>query len=91
MDSVMRLETTLLLACAATLPAQNFPLAIVEKKAGAVGFYSPEGKRLAGVKVGEHPHEIVVAPDNRTLISPTTAFSGCSTRAKAATRSRSSI
>src|SRR5688572_3766116 len=66
MDSVMRFETTLLLVCAAALSAQDFELAIVEKKAGAVGFYSPEGKRLAGVKIGEHPHEIVVAPDNRT-------------------------
>jgi YVTN family beta-propeller protein len=46
--------------------AQNHFLAIVEKKAGAVGFYSPDGKRLAGVKIGEHPHEIVVAPDKRT-------------------------
>jgi YVTN family beta-propeller protein len=47
------------------LQAQNYPLAIVEKKAGAVGFYSAEGKRLAGVKVGEHPHEIVLSPDKR--------------------------
>jgi YVTN family beta-propeller protein len=54
-----------LLAVCLTLSAQNFPLAIVEKKAGAVGFYSPEGKRLAGVRIGEHPHEIVLAPDGR--------------------------
>ena len=47
------------------LSAQNFPLVIVEKKAGAVGFYSPEGRRMAGVKVGEHPHEIVLSPDKR--------------------------
>jgi DNA-binding beta-propeller fold protein YncE len=55
----------LLIACAASLSAQNFPLAIVEKKAGAVGFYSPDGKRLQGVKIGEHPHEIVLSPDKR--------------------------
>lgn len=53
----------LVIAGSTVLSAQNFPLAIVEKKAGAVGFYSPEGKRLAGVKVGEHPHEIVLSPD----------------------------
>jgi YVTN family beta-propeller protein len=47
------------------LCAQNLPLAIVEKKAGAVGFYSPEGRRLAGVTTGEHPHEIVLSPDRR--------------------------
>ncbi len=45
--------------------AQDYPLAIVEKKAGAVGFYSPEGKRVSGVKVGEHPHEIVLSPDGQ--------------------------
>jgi YVTN family beta-propeller protein len=56
----------LALSLTATLAAQNFPLVIVEKKAGAVGFYSPEGKRLGGVKIGEHPHEIVLAPDGRT-------------------------
>lgn len=40
-------------------------LAIVEKKAGEVGFYSSDGKRLAGVKVGQYPHEIVLSPDRR--------------------------
>ena len=55
-----------LLLAAATLAAQTFTLAIVEKKAGAVGFYSPDGKREAGVKIGTHPHEIVLAPDGRT-------------------------
>ena len=55
----------LLAAGSGFLFGQNLPLVIVEKKAGAVGFYSPEGKRLAGVKVGEHPHEIVLSPDNR--------------------------
>jgi DNA-binding beta-propeller fold protein YncE len=58
-------RTILLVTCAVSLWAQNFPLAIVEKKAGAVGFYSPEGKRLEGVKVGEHPHEVILSPDKR--------------------------
>jgi DNA-binding beta-propeller fold protein YncE len=66
MVSVTCLRVALPLACAAALAAQNYNLAIVEKKAGAVGFYSPAGQRLAGVKIGEHPHEIVVAPDGRT-------------------------
>jgi DNA-binding beta-propeller fold protein YncE len=58
------LSRIVLLGAGATwLAAQNYPLAIVEKKAGAVGFYTPEGKREAGVKIGEHPHEIVLAPD----------------------------
>jgi YVTN family beta-propeller protein len=66
MDSVMFLRVAFLLACATALVAQNYNLAIVEKKAGAVGFYSPAGQRLAEVKIGEHPHEIVLAPDGRT-------------------------
>jgi DNA-binding beta-propeller fold protein YncE len=41
-------------------------LAVVEKIAGAVGFYD-DGKRVAAVKVGTHPHEIVTSPDGRTL------------------------
>ena len=40
-------------------------LVIVEKVAGTVGFYTVEGKRVAGVKVGTHPHEIVVSRDGR--------------------------
>ncbi len=45
--------------------AQTAAFAIVEKKAGAVGFYSSDGKRLSGTKVGEHPHEIVFSPDRK--------------------------
>ena len=33
-----------------------------------MGFYSPEGQRLAEVKIGDHPHEIVLAPDGRTKL-----------------------
>ena len=62
-EPVMLSRAVLLIASSIFLSAQNFPLAIVEKKAGALGFYSPEGKRVAGVKVGEHPHEIVLSPD----------------------------
>lgn len=39
--------------------------AVVEKVAGAVGFYSADWRRLAGVKVGTYPHEIVLSPDKR--------------------------
>ncbi|MGH9632709.1 MAG: YncE family protein [Bryobacteraceae bacterium] len=42
-------------------------LAVVEKISGEVGFYTMEGQRVAGVKVGKHPHEIVRSPDGRTL------------------------
>ncbi len=47
---------------AADLP---FSLMAVEKVAGAVGFYDGSGRRVAGVKVGEYPHEVVFSPDRR--------------------------
>jgi len=61
----MRFASLLFVVSSLLVSGQNSPLAIVEKKAGAVGFYSSDGKRLAGVKVGEHPHEIVLSPDKR--------------------------
>ena len=64
-------RTLILLAAALPLARPALPqkaaLAIVEKKAGAVGFYTAEGKRIAGVPVGKHPHEIVLSPDKRFL------------------------
>jgi YVTN family beta-propeller protein len=56
---------TLPFLLAALAWAQTANLAIVEKKAGQVGFYTAEGKRLGGVKVGEHPHEIIPSPDRK--------------------------
>ncbi len=52
-------------ALPALLPAQAPALLVVEKVAGQVGFYSADGRRLAGVEVGVHPHEIVLSPDRR--------------------------
>ncbi|MBL8231056.1 MAG: beta-propeller fold lactonase family protein [Bryobacterales bacterium] len=49
------------LACAAEIPN----MVVVEKKAGAAGFYDASGKRVAGVKVGTHPHEIVFSADRK--------------------------
>jgi YVTN family beta-propeller protein len=42
-------------------------LAVVEKKAGRVAFYTATGRRLSDVKVGEFPHEMVFSPDRRLL------------------------
>jgi DNA-binding beta-propeller fold protein YncE len=50
---------------ASSLAAQPAALLVVEKIAGEVGFYSLEGKRIAGVPVGRHPHEIVLSHDLR--------------------------
>jgi YVTN family beta-propeller protein len=49
-------------------PSTDAPeLAVVEKKAGKVAFYSATGKRLSEVKVGTFPHEMVFSPDRRLL------------------------
>jgi len=42
-------------------------LAVIEKVAGAVAFYSEDGKQLAQVKVGPFPHEAVLSRDGKTL------------------------
>ena len=57
----------IVLALAATLPAQEPALAVVEKKASQVGFYTSAGERVAGVAVGETPHEMLLDPDGRHL------------------------
>ena len=57
---------TLVLA-AASAHAQKPALAVVEKVAGAVGFYTADGKRVGGAQVGKHPHEIVLSPDGKQL------------------------
>jgi YVTN family beta-propeller protein len=57
---------TLILA-AASAHAQKPALAVVEKVAGAVGFYTADGKRVGGTQVGKHPHEVVLSPDRKQL------------------------
>jgi DNA-binding beta-propeller fold protein YncE len=46
---------------------QKAAFVIGEKVAGSVGFYDSDGRRLTGVKLGSHPHEMVLSPDRRTL------------------------
>jgi YVTN family beta-propeller protein len=47
--------------------AQQAAMAVVEKKAGMVAFYTADGKRLSAVKVGLYPHEMAFSPDRRLL------------------------
>jgi DNA-binding beta-propeller fold protein YncE len=49
------------------LAAQEPALLVVEKKVGEIAFYTSAGERVAGVKVGETPHEMVLDPDGRRL------------------------
>jgi YVTN family beta-propeller protein len=49
------------------LSAQQAAFVVGEKIANSVGFYDAAGKRIAGVEVGKHPHEMVLSPDGRYL------------------------
>ena len=42
-------------------------VAVIEKVAGAVGFFTEDGRQLAQVKVGAFPHEGVLSSDGRLL------------------------
>ncbi|MBM3756609.1 MAG: hypothetical protein FJW38_21800 [Acidobacteria bacterium] len=59
-------EMRALLLFSAALAAQPH-VAVVEKIAGKVGFYSPAGERTSEVKVGTYPHEIVRSLDGKSL------------------------
>jgi len=60
------LRCTLVLMAVHALFGQS-TLAIVEKKAGKVGFYTEEGRRFGEVQVGAYPHEMAFSPDHRLL------------------------
>ncbi|MBM3796190.1 MAG: hypothetical protein FJW31_19505 [Acidobacteria bacterium] len=61
-------RSLLLFALALTVLGQTIPtMAVVEKKAGKVGFYSGDGRRLSEVQVGSFPHEMALSPDRRLL------------------------
>jgi YVTN family beta-propeller protein len=57
------------LQLATSLPGVRPYLAVIEKQAGAVGFFAEDGKLLGEVKVGSFPHEAVLAPDGRLYVS----------------------
>ena len=61
----MRALLTLFLLLAATSAAQSPLLLVLEKGSSALGYYTFEGQRVGEVKVGLHPHEMVVSPDGR--------------------------
>jgi YVTN family beta-propeller protein len=56
----------ILFSSAASAAASPY-IAVGEKVAGAVGFYSEDGAPLAQVKVGPFPHEAVLSKDGRLL------------------------
>ncbi len=58
-----------LLSCAfaASAAGQTAAFVIGEKLSGSIGFYDANFNRIGDVKVGTHPHEIVLTPDGKTL------------------------
>jgi YVTN family beta-propeller protein len=50
-----------------SIVAQQPAFVVGEKVAGSVGFYDAQFRRLSGVKVGVHPHEMWLSDDNTTL------------------------
>jgi YVTN family beta-propeller protein len=63
----MSAAIVLFLLATSAWAAERPYLAIVEKVAGAVGFYSEGGKQLGLVKVGPFPHEAVLSKDGSLL------------------------
>jgi DNA-binding beta-propeller fold protein YncE len=52
---------------AADTTAAHPEFVVGEKLSGSVGFYDRNGSRVADVKVGQHPHEMALSPDRRTV------------------------
>src|SRR5271169_4635468 len=68
--SVTRMRVCISAALLLALPASAFAadrpyLAVIEKIAGAVGFFTEDGRQLAQVKVGNFPHEGVLSRDGQ--------------------------
>jgi len=63
----MRAAAVLALGLAWGWSAAPAELVVGEKIAHSVGFYTAEGKRVAGVPAGPHPHEMALSPDGRHL------------------------
>ena len=62
-----RVVVLLLPAAGALFCAPQAQLLVLHKAASTLGFYSPEGKLLAAVPVGRHPHEMTLSSDGRLV------------------------
>jgi YVTN family beta-propeller protein len=47
--------------------AQQSRFVVVQKLSGTVGFYDSAGQHISDTKVGQHPHEMALSPDGKTL------------------------
>lgn len=66
---MMIVRTVAIAALAGCLWSASPTLLILLKGANALGFYTPEGKLLVTVPVGQHPHEMVLSKDGRRLFT----------------------
>jgi YVTN family beta-propeller protein len=57
----------MLLALSTAGASDRAAFAVVEKVAGAVGFYTEDGRQAGRVPVGNFPHEAILSPDGRTI------------------------
>ena len=62
--NITRLWITLLIS-STLLAAEPVELLVLEKLSSQLGFYTAGGKRLAGVPVGLHPHELILSAGGR--------------------------
>jgi YVTN family beta-propeller protein len=65
--AMFRFACFLFLLASAAANAETPMLLVLLKGANALGYYTMEGKLVATVPVGEHPHEMVLTPDGKTL------------------------
>ena len=63
----MRLRFAILLALGAALVAAPPVYLVLQKGASSLAWYTPEGKLIETVSVGQHPHEMVVSRDGKLL------------------------
>jgi YVTN family beta-propeller protein len=64
---MMRKIAVASLLLAGGLWAQNSVLLVLHKGGSSLGFYSPAGKLLENVPVGQHPHEMALSADGRLV------------------------
>src|SRR3954469_14447379 len=62
----MLVYAALLLIIAATASAEA-PLLVLLKGASTLAWYTPQGRLVTSIPVGEHPHEMAFSPDRRLL------------------------
>jgi len=63
----MAKRVILCLLLSLSLWAEGSLLLVLHKGGSSLGFYTPEGRLLASVPVGRHPHEMVLSADGRLV------------------------